>query len=339
MEYASGGAMSFFISRFGAFQENTARMLFRQLISAVDYLHQHDYAHRDIKPDNVMFLKACFHVPGSTSGSGPGHSIRRFAPAPFTPPHLKLMDFGLAARAGKSGRVLTRACGTSYYMSPEMMTERFYDGKAADIWALGVTLYEMMTGRHPFFGEGCSGSQLTDHIIRCQYRFPPLFPPDAADLIQRMLTPTPQLRITIREILTHAWVVSNSTYTPYQSTSPIKYLISTSSSIYPDPLLDVSEELKSELAGWVAAKEKEKENAANPADSEKPKNQEQDAKAAGADASKPKREMESDPKVVQKAKEEENQIRKGKNREELTKGAEATQQKEEAKENIVAVKG
>jgi tetratricopeptide (TPR) repeat protein/tRNA A-37 threonylcarbamoyl transferase component Bud32 len=97
-----------------------------QLASALEAAHAAGLVHRDLKPDNVMILR-----------DG----------------RVKLIDFGLARWAGSS-RVTEQglAVGTAAYMAPEQLRSQ-EAGAASDLWALGVVLYEMLAGRHPFGGE------------------------------------------------------------------------------------------------------------------------------------------------------------------------------------------
>jgi WD40 repeat protein len=104
------------------------------LADAVQHAHDRGILHRDIKPDNVIL----------TPGSAPGE---------FTP---RLTDFGLAKvieDAGEETRSEARA-GTPHYMAPEQVTGRRREvGPATDVYALGATLYEILTGRPPFRGD------------------------------------------------------------------------------------------------------------------------------------------------------------------------------------------
>jgi serine/threonine-protein kinase len=94
---------------------------------ALDYIHRHGVVHRDLKPENVM-------IDGQDN--------------------IKLIDFGIAANAGARRLTfakLSQTMGTPDYISPEQVKGKRGDGRS-DLYALGVMLYEMLTGKVPFQG-------------------------------------------------------------------------------------------------------------------------------------------------------------------------------------------
>jgi serine/threonine protein kinase len=90
-------------------------------------------------------------------------------------------------------------CGTLNYIAPEIIKNTGYDGHLADIWACGVILYFMLTGRRPFDDE--SVHKLLDKIIIGEFKFPPVevkyLSEDVKELIKSILTPNPKKRFTI----------------------------------------------------------------------------------------------------------------------------------------------
>ena len=92
---------------------------------ALDYAHAQGVVHRDIKPANIMRLK---------DGT------------------MKVTDFGIARITSQSKTATGTVMGTPSYMSPEQLAGSKVDGRA-DLFSLGVTLYEMLTGEKPFTGE------------------------------------------------------------------------------------------------------------------------------------------------------------------------------------------
>ena len=99
--------------------------IMKQLLMALDYSHKQGVVHRDIKPANLMIL--------------PG-------------PKVKIMDFGIARLATSSLTQVGTVVGTPTHMAPEQLMGIPADGRV-DLWASGVILYELLTGRSPFLAE------------------------------------------------------------------------------------------------------------------------------------------------------------------------------------------
>jgi eukaryotic-like serine/threonine-protein kinase len=140
MEYVEGAALS---SECAARRVTIAQAVeyTRQVLQALVYAHERGVIHRDIKPSNIIILR------GAT-------------------PVAKLLDFGLAVSGRDpsftaSGTIL----GSLYYMSPEQVRGERVDARS-DLYSLGVTLYEMASGRRPF--EGTSQYQILDGHLRQQ---------------------------------------------------------------------------------------------------------------------------------------------------------------------------
>lgn len=124
LDYCAGGELLFHLSRLGRFPERMAKFYCAELCLALEYLHERDIMYRDLKPENILL-----------SAQG----------------HVKLVDFGLAK--GQVSSYVTGArtyCGTEQYLAPEVLDRQDY-GKAVDWWALGMILYEMLTGLPPWY--------------------------------------------------------------------------------------------------------------------------------------------------------------------------------------------
>ncbi|KAI7743430.1 hypothetical protein M8C21_011281 [Ambrosia artemisiifolia] len=124
MEYAAGGELFVKICSAGRFSEDEARFFFQQLISGVSYCHSMEICHRDLKLENTLL---------------DGSRI----------PRVKICDFGYS----KSGLLHSQpksTVGTPAYIAPEVLSRKEYDGKIADVWSCGVTLYVMLVGAYPF---------------------------------------------------------------------------------------------------------------------------------------------------------------------------------------------
>eukprot|EP00252_Welwitschia_mirabilis_P005102 TRINITY_DN1551_c0_g1_i1.p1 TRINITY_DN1551_c0_g1~~TRINITY_DN1551_c0_g1_i1.p1 ORF type:complete len:284 (-),score=16.36 TRINITY_DN1551_c0_g1_i1:30-881(-) len=124
MEYAAGGELFEKICSAGRFSEDEARFFFQQLISGVSYCHSMEICHRDLKLENTL-------LDGSPT------------------PRLKICDFGYSKSSLLHSQPKSTV-GTPAYIAPEVLSKKEYDGKIADVWSCGVTLYVMLVGAYPF---------------------------------------------------------------------------------------------------------------------------------------------------------------------------------------------
>jgi serine/threonine-protein kinase len=139
MELITGESLSAMLRKGGPLPAAHAVRLLGQMIAALAAAHEAGVVHRDLKPDNVL-----------VSAAGSGETV-------------KILDFGLAKVAGQSR--LTKAgvvFGTPHYMSPEQASGGTVDERT-DLYALGVVMYEMFTGRVPFEADTYMGV-LTKHL-------------------------------------------------------------------------------------------------------------------------------------------------------------------------------
>ncbi|CAN6449427.1 unnamed protein product [Victoria cruziana] len=124
MEYAAGGELFERICNAGRFSEDEARFFFQQLISGVSYCHSMEVCHRDLKLENTL-------LDGNAT------------------PRLKICDFGYSKSSVLHSQPKSTV-GTPAYIAPEVLLNKEYDGKIADVWSCGVTLYVMLVGAYPF---------------------------------------------------------------------------------------------------------------------------------------------------------------------------------------------
>ncbi len=127
MEFISGKLLSDEIPENGPMRPERAVSVLTQVLDAVNYAHHNGIIHRDLKPDNIILV-------------GDGSSLR-----------IKVLDFGIARMIG--GESLTLAgegFGTPTYMAPERMTGAAGDDPRMDLYAAGIILFEMLTGKAPF---------------------------------------------------------------------------------------------------------------------------------------------------------------------------------------------
>src|SRR5262245_29221009 len=150
MEYVAGETLNTILNRHPqGLAPELVRQWFAGLAAAVGYLHDHGIVHRDLKPGNVFLENGV----------------------------VKVGDYGLCKFISGSQRTAqTQSVGTVHYMAPEISTGNY--GKQIDVYAAGVILYEMLTGRVPFEGES-AGEILMKHLTT---------PPDLSKLPQAFVS-------------------------------------------------------------------------------------------------------------------------------------------------------
>lgn len=187
MEYAAGGELFAKICSAGRFSEDEARYFFQQLISGVSYCHSMEICHRDLKLENTL-------LDGSPS------------------PRLKICDFGYSKSALLHSQPKSTV-GTPAYIAPEILSRKEYDGKIADVWSCGVTLYVMLVGAYPFEDpeDPRNFRKTIGRIMSVQYTIPDYVrvSADCRHLLSRIFAANPSKRITIPEIKQHPWFLKN----------------------------------------------------------------------------------------------------------------------------------
>eukprot|EP01112_Ceratiomyxa_fruticulosa_P010432 TRINITY_DN2762_c0_g1_i1.p1 TRINITY_DN2762_c0_g1~~TRINITY_DN2762_c0_g1_i1.p1 ORF type:complete len:449 (-),score=90.14 TRINITY_DN2762_c0_g1_i1:187-1533(-) len=184
-ELATGGELFYKLANEGRFEEDKARQYFQQLISGVEYCHSQHICHRDLKPENLLLDEEGV---------------------------LKISDFGLSALHEEDGGngLLHTTCGTPNYVAPEVLSDKGYEGPPVDVWSCGVILFVFLAGYLPF--EEPTTEMLFRKIQKAQFKFPAWFSPGAKALLNKILIPAPEKRITIAGIKEDEWFkVNNST--------------------------------------------------------------------------------------------------------------------------------
>ncbi|KAG0175071.1 hypothetical protein DFQ29_007260 [Apophysomyces sp. BC1021] len=179
MEYVDGGELFEKIRQERKLPEHVARKWFREIVEAVQYMHNNGLVHRDLKPENVLI--------DTTTKS------------------IRLCDFGFSKKIRSHTEVLNTYCGSPFYAAPEMVTATPYMGPPVDMWSCGVILYAMLTGSLPFKGDNMA--QLFRLISQARYVAPEGLSHQANDLIQQLLDKETNTRMTAQQCLDHSWLV------------------------------------------------------------------------------------------------------------------------------------
>lgn len=179
LEYCPGGELFDYIVAKDRLSESEARFFFRQIISALSYIHSKGYAHRDLKPENLLLDdNQC----------------------------LKLIDFGLCAKPrGGMEHLLSTCCGSPAYAAPELIRGCSYLGAEADLWSMGVLLYALLCGYLPFDDDNINF--LYKKIANGKYEVPAWLSQDSSHLLNDLLQVDPKRRITMQQLVYHPWVL------------------------------------------------------------------------------------------------------------------------------------
>ena len=268
MELANGGELFDRIKLDCGAREATAKLFFQQVLLGVMHCHNHGVCHRDLKPENLLlqdsndakgttilkiadfgfsarFAKGendsvCNHLAHNDDWKGSLSSGQQRASMPNST-STSLPDESLL-------RVLKSVVGSPFYVAPEVLQARGYDGPKADVWSLGVILYAMLAGNLPFEQElsSCKRFRLFCKWVReqtakgvrfwndqsveyPQWLFPAKFSMLAKGLIVAMLHPDPEKRISVSEAMRHPLCssgISNNNNNNQQSNSVISQQLS-----------------------------------------------------------------------------------------------------------------
>ena len=173
MEYAEGGGLFDYLVARQFITEAQAIEFIRQIIFGLEYLHHLGICHRDLKPENIL-LDASLRV--------------------------KIADFGFARLITDEPLTGSHGSGSPHYAAPEVLDGGPYDGRAADIWSVGVIFFALLARYLPFDDQ--LPSKLIEKVKRGVFSMPE-FSPRVRDLIGRMMTHDSCQRITIPEIKVH----------------------------------------------------------------------------------------------------------------------------------------
>ncbi|KAK1313224.1 Serine/threonine-protein kinase SAPK2 [Acorus calamus] len=178
-----------FIERGHKIDENVQReiMNHRSLNHPNIVRFKEQICHRDLKLENTL-------LDGSTA------------------PRLKICDFGYSKSSVLHSQPKSTV-GTPAYIAPEVLSRKEYDGKLADVWSCGVTLYVMLVGSYPFEDpdDPRNFRKTIGRILSVHYSIPNYVRVSMGcrDILSRIFVANPEKRITIREIKNHPWFLKN----------------------------------------------------------------------------------------------------------------------------------
>jgi serine/threonine-protein kinase 11 len=180
LEYAENGCLGSFIDRNQTISQAAIFSILKQILHGLKYLHDSGYVHQDVKPCNILITESGI---------------------------AKLADFGIGHSFDSAAMVV----GSPAFQAPEALDDAYVsdddsdsapDGpQKEDIWALGVTLYQLLFLDLPFIGDNLF--EIVNYIKEHSLKIPEGCDDTVADLLRQMLTVDPGKRISVDELLRH----------------------------------------------------------------------------------------------------------------------------------------
>ena len=187
LELVEGGDLFNFIKNFpgGHLNKEIALDFIIQILETIDYLHNKmNICHRDIKPENFL---VCFEH----------NSII---------PKIKIIDFGLSCFIPEDN-FMTEMVGSPLYQAPEMLETGRYS-KMADLWSVGIILYNMLTGCDPFSGN--SDQEINEHVLFDEIDFSCIENVKMKEFCEGLLDKNPEFRLSAKKALKIAYEIYDS---------------------------------------------------------------------------------------------------------------------------------
>ena len=185
MPYCEGGELTQLINSNNYLSEKRIKEIFIQIVEGVKFIHNNNVIHRDLKPNNILFLDK-------------------------EKTKVVIIDFGLSGFSNGLIKEVIKA-GTFKFLSPEILCrENFSSSSKIDIWALGVILYLMNFKKYPF--EGNNEKEIFDKIENEDIKFPKeiKIKKSLVNLFKGMFEKNPKRRIDINDKLFDLWFKDNS---------------------------------------------------------------------------------------------------------------------------------
>ena len=202
MEYCNGGSLLNCLLKYKSenqrpFPEDIVQYLMRQIVDGLKYIHQNDIIHRDIKLANIL-------VKFNSDEEAQKLNMKNST--------IKICDFGISLDGDRGFTTL----GAPAYMDP-ILLQKLQDknlktlgyDKSVDIWSLGITCYEMLTGRKTFVGKDLN--DLYQNVEKGNYTIPTHLSKEVVSFIKGMLQYDPGKRMTIEELSNHEFLTKDVT--------------------------------------------------------------------------------------------------------------------------------
>ncbi|KAJ9104942.1 hypothetical protein QFC19_003737 [Naganishia cerealis] len=199
LDLAINGELLSVIKKYGSFDVDSAKRYAAQLIDTIEFMHERGVIHRDLKPENIL-LDEDMRIKVTDFGSAKVLELSELS-------INKGMQNGKSPNGSeKDGVQETQRkrsfVGTAEYVSPEVLRNE-HASFAADIWAFGCILFQMLAGRPPF--RGATEYLTFQQVLKAEYEFPEGFDEQAKALIQQLLKLDPAERLDVEKIKAHPY--------------------------------------------------------------------------------------------------------------------------------------
>eukprot|EP01133_Synstelium_polycarpum_P001107 gene1107-1263_t len=200
LEYVPGGSISFLLSKFGPFSENVIKVYTKQILLGLQFLHNNQIIHRDIKGANILI---------DTKGT------------------VKLSDFGCSKVFSGLVSQFKSMHGTPYWMAPEVIKQTGH-GRSSDIWSLACTMVEMATGQPPW-ANITEMAAVMYHIASSNAlpNIPSFLSPEAHDFLALCFRRDPRERPDAAALLKHPFLAADIADVVHPSSAELSMMLPT----------------------------------------------------------------------------------------------------------------
>uniref|UniRef100_A0A336LXS4 3-phosphoinositide-dependent protein kinase 1 n=1 Tax=Culicoides sonorensis TaxID=179676 RepID=A0A336LXS4_CULSO len=201
MTYAKNGDLLPYINKVGSFDLDCTKFYAAELVLAMEQMHCKGVAHRDLKPENIL-LDENMHILIADFGSAKiipgaqGKTLKNADPHVNSPNSAQSRDDNNETANNVTRRRKNSFVGTAQYVSPEILNGQA-TSRAADLWALGCIIYQMISGLPPF--RGATEYLIFQKVLKAEMTFPEGFDKIVEDLVKKLLRVNPLDRLGMQD--------------------------------------------------------------------------------------------------------------------------------------------